>query len=117
MPQVSFRGPLNETDLGHERRRDPLHCRHFLHRHSGAPARRSTAGKIRERALRLVKRHEPREYLAKYIRDPQSISPTSTMPKYPLPDKDLEALADFVLSLEFSEHGMKTVTRAQALGQ
>ena len=36
------------------------------------------------------------------------------MPKYPLPEADLKALADFLLSLD---HTPKTVTRDQALAK
>jgi hypothetical protein len=36
------------------------------------------------------------------------------MPKYPLPDADLSALADFLLSLDDTP---KTVTRDQALAK
>ena len=31
----------------------------------------------------MVAKDRTREYLARYIRDPQSINPTSIMPKYP----------------------------------
>jgi len=65
----------------------------------------------------IVAKERTREYLVQYIRDPQSISPTSNMPKYPLPENDLDSLADFLLSLDFSKHNGKTITRAQALGQ
>ena len=65
----------------------------------------------------MVAKDRTRAYLAQYIRDPQSISPTSSMSKYPLPQPDLDALADFLLSLDFSKHDVKTVTRAQALGE
>jgi quinol-cytochrome oxidoreductase complex cytochrome b subunit len=60
----------------------------------------------------MVAKDRSREYLARYIRDPQSVDPTSVMPKYPLPDADLSALADFLLALE---HTPKSVTRDQAL--
>ena len=65
----------------------------------------------------IVNKGRTREYLARYIRDPQSISPTSNMPKYPLPEADLGALADFMLSLDLAKHGTRTVTREQALGR
>jgi ubiquinol-cytochrome c reductase cytochrome b subunit len=65
----------------------------------------------------VVAKDRTRAYLMRYIRDPQSVSPTSNMPKYPLPEQDLESLADFLLSLDFSKHDRKTIARAQALGQ
>lgn len=64
-----------------------------------------------------VAKHRTREYLARYIKDPQAIKPTAIMPKYDLPQADLDALADFVLSLDFSQHAMKVETRAEALGE
>jgi ubiquinol-cytochrome c reductase cytochrome b subunit len=65
----------------------------------------------------IVNKGRTREYLARYIRDPQSITPTSSMPKYPLPDADLEALADFILALDLAKHGTRTVTRDEALAR
>jgi ubiquinol-cytochrome c reductase cytochrome b subunit len=62
----------------------------------------------------MLAKDRTRDYLARYIRDPQSISPTSVMPKYPLPDADLQALADFLLALDRTP---KSVTREQALAQ
>ncbi len=62
----------------------------------------------------MVAKDRTREYLARYIRDPQSVSPTSVMPKYPLPDADLNALAEFLLALDRTP---KSVTRDQALAQ
>jgi ubiquinol-cytochrome c reductase cytochrome b subunit len=62
-----------------------------------------------------VVKQRSKDYLARYIRDPQSINPTSVMPKYDLPQADLNALADFLLSLDFSKHRMKTIKRDEAL--
>ena len=64
-----------------------------------------------------VNKRRTRQYLAQYIRDPKSINSTSIMPKYDLPQGDLDALADFILSLDFSRHGMKTMTKSEALAQ
>jgi len=63
----------------------------------------------------MVAKDRTRQYLAQYVKDPQSIDPSSVMPKYDLPQPDLDALADFMLALDFGKHGIKTVTRAQAL--
>ena len=38
------------------------------------------------------------------------------MPKYDLPDADLQALADFLLSVGGSQSGLKTIPREQVLG-
>lgn len=54
-----------------------------------------------------------REYLVRYIRNPQALSRTSIMPKYNLPQSDLEALADFVLALDFSKYEPRIVTREE----
>jgi ubiquinol-cytochrome c reductase cytochrome b subunit len=64
----------------------------------------------------IAKRHS-KDFLKRYIRDPQSINRTSVMPKYNLPDADLDALADFILALDFSKYPLKTVTKEQALAR
>ena len=64
-----------------------------------------------------IAKHRSADYLARYIKNPQSISSTSIMPKYDLPDADLQSLADFILALDFSKYNEKTVTRAEALEQ
>jgi ubiquinol-cytochrome c reductase cytochrome b subunit len=64
----------------------------------------------------LLAKHPTREYLERYIRDPQLVNRTSIMPKYDLPDSDLSALTDFLLSLDGSKFGFKTLTRQQVLG-
>jgi len=63
----------------------------------------------------MIAKHRTREYLARYIKDPQALKPTAIMPKYDLPEADLNALADFVLSLDFSRYPMKMLPRAEAL--
>jgi ubiquinol-cytochrome c reductase cytochrome b subunit len=62
----------------------------------------------------MVAKGRSREYLAAYIKNPQAIDPSSPMPKYDLPPDDLNALADFLLSLNRTG---RTVTREQALAQ
>lgn len=52
-----------------------------------------------------------RDELVRYIRHPRS----SAMPVYNLPDDDLRALADFILSLDFSRYPAKTIQREEAL--
>jgi len=64
-----------------------------------------------------IARHRSKDYLMRYIKDPRSINSTSVMPRYNLSDADLGALADFILSLDFSAQRMKTVTREEVLGQ
>jgi quinol-cytochrome oxidoreductase complex cytochrome b subunit len=63
----------------------------------------------------VTAKHRTKGYLVKYIKNPQAISPTSIMPKYDLPETDLQALADFMLALDFRRQPVKTVPRAEAL--
>ena len=58
----------------------------------------------------MIAKHRSRGYLAQYVRNPQAINRTSIMPKYDLPEADLNALADFILSLDFSKYPAKTIT-------
>jgi len=62
-----------------------------------------------------VARHRSKEYLAKYIKNPQAVSRTSIMPKYNFSDADLQSLADFVLALDFSKHPQKILQRQEIL--
>lgn len=63
----------------------------------------------------VVARHRTEDYLVRYIRNPQSVSKTSVMPKYDLPEADLHALAKFLLALDFSKHAPRIVSRDAAL--
>jgi cbb3-type cytochrome oxidase cytochrome c subunit len=62
-----------------------------------------------------VARHRSKEYLTKYIKNPQAVSRTSIMPKYNFSDADLQSLADFVLALDFSRHQQKILRRPEIL--
>ena len=62
-------------------------------------------------------KHRTLAYLAAYIRDARRISPHSIMPKYDLPAQDLQALADFVLALDFSRYPEKVLKREEVLKQ
>ena len=55
--------------------------------------------------------------MRRYIKNPKKINSTSVMPRYDLPQADLQALADFILSLDFSKQRMKTITRGEALNE
>jgi len=63
----------------------------------------------------IVAKGRTRDYLARYIKNPQAVSPTSIMPKYNLPQSDLQALADFVLALDFSKYPAKILKREEVL--
>ena len=53
--------------------------------------------------------------LIAFIKNPQSKSAWSIMPKYDLPEEELKALADFVLGLDFSRHNAKTITQEDVI--
>ena len=61
-----------------------------------------------------IAKHRSADFLMRYIQNPQSISSTSIMPKYDLPEADLQSLADFILALDFGKYGEKTVTREES---
>ena len=63
----------------------------------------------------VVAKGRTRDYLARYIRNPQLVSATSIMPKYNLPESDLQALADFLLALDFSRYPPKILNRKEVL--
>ena len=62
-----------------------------------------------------VARHRSKEYLVRYIKNPQAVSRTSIMPKYNFSDADLQSLADFVLALDFSKYPRKILPRQEIL--
>ncbi|MBN2124349.1 MAG: cytochrome b N-terminal domain-containing protein [Deltaproteobacteria bacterium] len=64
----------------------------------------------------VVAKDRTRDWLVKYIRDPKALSRWTTMPKYDLSEGELNALAAFVLSLDFDRHRPRTVSREEALG-
>lgn len=55
------------------------------------------------------------DYVAAFIKNPQSKSVWSIMPKYDIPEAELKALADFVLSLDFDRAGARAVTKEEVL--
>ena len=57
------------------------------------------------------------EYVAAFIKNPQSKSAWSIMPKYDIPEAELKALADFVLSLDFDRHGARAITKEEVVKQ
>lgn len=63
----------------------------------------------------IVAKGRTGDYLARYIKNPQLVSPHSIMPKYNLPDADLHALADFVLALDFRKYPERIVKREEVL--
>jgi len=57
----------------------------------------------------VVAKDRTQEWLKKFIKDPQAISPWSIMPKYDLNPQDLNNLSDFILALDFDGHAMKII--------
>ena len=55
------------------------------------------------------------EYLMAFIKDPQSQSRFSIMPKYDLKQEELAALSDFALALDFSINKEKTITKEDVI--
>ena len=55
------------------------------------------------------------DYLSKYVQNPQAIRSTSFMPKYEMPERDLSALAAFMLALDFAAYPMQIIKREEVL--
>jgi cbb3-type cytochrome oxidase cytochrome c subunit len=64
-----------------------------------------------------VVKNRTKEWLQRFIEDPQAISPWSIMPKYDLSQEDLSNLADFILSLDFDSYGVKSISRQEVIGE
>jgi ubiquinol-cytochrome c reductase cytochrome b subunit len=62
----------------------------------------------------VIAKDRSADYLARYIRNPQSVNRTSIMPKYDLPPADLQALADFILAVGSADE-TRLVTRQEVL--
>lgn len=63
----------------------------------------------------MVAKNKKAEYLMKFVKDPQKVAPSSSMPKYALSERDLGALADFMLALDFSKNRMKILKQESVL--
>ncbi len=61
----------------------------------------------------MVAKDRTREELMKFIKDPQSVSRWAAMPKYDLDEASLQALADFILGLNFKDDQMKIIPREE----
>jgi ubiquinol-cytochrome c reductase cytochrome b subunit len=57
------------------------------------------------------------EYLTVFIKDPQSQSRFSIMPKYDLKQNELLALSDFILALDFRDHDGRTLKKEDVLNK
>lgn len=63
----------------------------------------------------VIARDRTKDWLKKFIKDPKSVSRWNIMPKYDLTDQELEALAQYVLSLDFKHYRVKTIPRQEIL--
>jgi len=61
----------------------------------------------------VIAKHRTKEWLVDMIRDPKSVSRWTTMPKYDLTKEELNALAEYILSLDFKRYGMKVISREE----
>ncbi|MEW6666097.1 MAG: cytochrome b N-terminal domain-containing protein [Thermodesulfobacteriota bacterium] len=59
----------------------------------------------------LKAKHRDRDYILRVIRDPQTVSRWSIMPRYDLTEAQSGALADYLLSLDFERYGVKIVQK------
>lgn len=63
----------------------------------------------------IVAKGRTKEWLVRFIKDPRAARSWTTMPKYELSQEELDALAAFVLSLDFDRHRPKKVFRKDVL--
>ena len=92
--------PSEKTGLKIFVERECAYCHHIL----GAGGRREGPD-----LSNVVAKDRTKEWLVTFIKDPQSISPWSIMPKYDLSQEELNVLTDFILSLDFKRYGVKTI--------
>ena len=65
----------------------------------------------------LKAKDRDREYILRVIREPQSVSRWSTMPKYDLTEAQLGTLTEYLLSLDFTKHGVKAIRKDELLSR
>ncbi len=59
----------------------------------------------------VIAKGRTKDWLTKFIKDPQAVSPWSIMPKYDLKEQDLNNLSDFILALDLDRHGMRILSQ------
>jgi quinol-cytochrome oxidoreductase complex cytochrome b subunit len=65
----------------------------------------------------VLAKDRSKEWLVKYIGDPKAVNQWSTMPKYDLTQTELNALSEFILSLDFDRYGTRTISRTDIVGK
>jgi len=63
----------------------------------------------------VVPKDRSKEWLIDFIKDPQSVSAWSIMPKYQLSKAELRSLSEFILTLDFSKYEPRIITKEKAL--
>jgi quinol-cytochrome oxidoreductase complex cytochrome b subunit len=63
----------------------------------------------------VVARERSKEWLIRFIRDPKSVNSWSVMPKYDFKENELEALTQYLLSLDFDKYRPLVVNRQKVL--
>ena len=63
----------------------------------------------------LAAKGRTQQYVASFVKNPQAMRKSSTMPRYDLPEADLQALAAFTLSLDVGKQAYRTVKRGDVL--
>jgi quinol-cytochrome oxidoreductase complex cytochrome b subunit len=63
----------------------------------------------------VIAKGRTKKWLISLIKDPQTVSAWSIMPKYALTQKELDDLTDFILALDFKHHVARTVSKKEAL--
>lgn len=61
----------------------------------------------------VIAKDRTKDWLVKMIRDPKSVRRWTSMPKYDLTEEELNGLAEFILSLDFKRHGLRTIAREE----
>jgi ubiquinol-cytochrome c reductase cytochrome b subunit len=88
--------------------RECAYCHHIMGR----------GGRIQGPDLsNVVVKNRTKEWLQRFIKDPQAISPWSIMPQYDLKQEELSDLADFILSLDFDRYGVKNISPKIVIGE
>ncbi|MBW2145841.1 MAG: cytochrome b N-terminal domain-containing protein [Deltaproteobacteria bacterium] len=63
----------------------------------------------------VVAKDRSKEWLIRFIRDPKSVNSWSVMPKYDFTQDELEALAQYILALDFDTYHPRLVDRQKVL--
>ncbi|WP_136799526.1 cytochrome b N-terminal domain-containing protein [Desulfosediminicola ganghwensis] len=84
----------------------------YCHQTSGEGGRR-----VGPDMARLNPKGRTKEYLAAYVKDPQAQSSFSIMPKYPMKQDELDALAEFMLALDFRDNAGRLIEKREVLEQ